>query len=645
MLRGLVVLIASLGTLVPAVPGSAEGARAEIELDAERGALSGTLRARVEISGDEALSVRLGEGFVLDAARVGDARARVGRSGPSAWSVSPDEAPAGPVDVVLAWSGAPPGDAASRIGPDGALLLPDAQWWPALDGTVADDPLADVRVELPDGWTRFDRGPPHRSGFLLAGTWSALRVGSGRARVVLVDAFGAKTGLVSGATELAALLRALTGVGGAYPWRDFLVVGVPSETSARIPGVLVTTPDLRREPAALADAARRAACRAWWGGAVREAPEDAGWAEGVCELVLTHDVADDPALAEAARRRWLREIDTGADAARRARAAFAAYRMRREIGDEAFLDALRELRARRLHETARWADLVVLASRAAGRDLSAVVRGTLGAFERPRLEIRDVSTHSRPGGRLFVRVELSTGVDRSLRVPFRLTDEAGRTYDGLAVGARGRAVGSVALDAEPRLVEIDPDAHVLRALDPLERPPTLRRAHAAQRLLVIAESLPSRLTLGARSAVARWGTTAAVEIVGEAEIAARAKAAASGPLSVWILGAPREETLAALGLALPPEVRATPERIVVAGRVLTADAPERWAVAALAPVDPAAPGGCLVGAFSPSGFRSALRIAEGRRDAGWVLGDGETVASGSLSPPGSPLVRKIPSEE
>ena len=299
-----------------------------------------------------------------------------------------------------------PSETSGHIGPEGVYIGPETAWYPDLADSLA---VYRVRVTTPPKWETIGQGSMSGRDVTPAGTITAwdtrtpaegltLTAGQYMITTRMCDGIETATYLYPEEHSLAELylgsacsyLRAYTALLGPYPFPRFSVVenffasglGLPSYT-------LLGTGSIRRryiQPYALG----HEIVHSWIGNYVYN-DHGGNWVEGLTTYLANYywyELQGDREKARDERRLMLftyavyvspqrdypiaqfkQKVDQRDSAIGYSKAAMVFHMLRREIGDEAFFGALKQLVARYGGRHTRWGDLETLFSKTASRDL------------------------------------------------------------------------------------------------------------------------------------------------------------------------------------------------------------------------------------------------------------------------------------
>jgi hypothetical protein len=290
---------------------------------------------------------------------------------------------------------------------------------------------------------------------------------------------------------------------GPYPFTKFAVVenffptgyGFPSftllgSTVIRLP--FITTTSLPHEIA-----------HNWWGNGVLVDTGQGNWCEGLVTYLA--DQLLEERKGEAAGREYrlrlltdyallvpeqldfpLSRFSSRVDPASRAigygKGAMLWHMLRRQVGDEVFFSALREVFLSRRYLSATWSDFSQALGRNSGQKLDSFMTIWLERPGGPHLSLADVQK-SRQGGKWLVtgRVVQKFPVF-PLFLPLRLETASARFDQTLLV--KGEQTDFHFLtDQPPKLLLLDPDVEIFRLLPDSQLPANVNRLKGSSRLL------------------------------------------------------------------------------------------------------------------------------------------------------------------
>ncbi|UCF68235.1 MAG: hypothetical protein JSV80_02735, partial [Acidobacteriota bacterium] len=527
---GLTLVAAAIDSPTAAPPGDAARPQItehRIEISLEPGSLRGTAELVADRLPAATLDLILGRGFRIEAAwqlsPSGAARelavSAPANGLPERWrleGLSPVEAKA---LVRVSWTGSPPVGVASRLDASGAFLAAGAGWFPTVYGASSTSRFR-LAVLGPASWRVASAGRlevdeilderSRRSVFnaseQLEGLWlvaAARELTTREHRGIQIamyhDQQASRTLVQRWLLATAGFIDRFTSRIGPYPSGRVSLFEWPSSLHTSGPSLLLLTPAVLSRAESLRAPLAHALLHQWWGHGVYLQREGGDWSEGLTSYMAEHALAREqsPPTDEALRREWLRvysvhtsdevtadaqqavageepalaglaqPIDAQHQPLLRAKAAMVFHMLRREVGEQAFDEALRMLYAERRHRRASWSHLQRAFERAARRDLDRFFDLWLKVAGAPQLRI-DEATAISLDGQHELRLRLETPGPWQFEVPFEVFGAAGERQRRAARLEDGHLQTVVRVAFSPRRLTIDPEADLLRRIDPAE---------------------------------------------------------------------------------------------------------------------------------------------------------------------------------
>jgi hypothetical protein len=303
---------------------------------------------------------------------------------------------------------------------------------------------------------------------------------------------------------------------GPYPYKKFAMVENVQETGYGMPSFTLLGSKVIRLPFILQSSYPHEILHNWWGNGVfverhQYAAVDAdrgNWSEGLTAYLADHLIQEQRGAGAEYRRAALQKYadyvsqerdfplaefrvrhSPATEAVGYGKALMVFHMVRRELGDDAFLRALRGFFERFRFRRATFADLDRALASAAGRTGSLLapwvekagapalkVRNAealrLGRSEKYLLEALVEQTQPGPAYRLRVPVAVTLeGREHAYQTTFRLDTK----FRGLELAVPGR----------PLRFDVDPEFDLFRRLDRAELPPALSGLFGAERLLIV----------------------------------------------------------------------------------------------------------------------------------------------------------------
>jgi hypothetical protein len=300
-----------------------------------------------------------------------------------------------------------------------------------------------------------------------------------------------------------------------YPYPKFAVVENRWQTGYGMPSFTLLGSRVLRLPFILHSSLPHEILHNWWGNGVFVAYERGNWSEGLTAYLADHLVQEARGSATRYRRQALeRYADyaaTGRDfplLAFRARHGDASqavgyskalllfHMVRSELGDPAFVAALKNFWEAFRFREAGFADLKGIVEQTAGREVDALADVWLERPGAPRLELGDVELTRGPDDAHRLRFELrqrQPGPHYPMQVPVAV-----QLADADAVGWRLVELGGAStrvtweLPTAPLRLDVDPGFEVFRLLAAAERPATLSRLFGDRvQLLILPADAPA----------------------------------------------------------------------------------------------------------------------------------------------------------
>ncbi len=398
---------------------------------------------------------------------------------------------------------------------------------------------------------------PQEEIYLVAGPWHEYR---DRAGTVELFAFLREDDPALARTYLDATRRYLAmyqSILPPYPYPSFALVENFWETGYGMPGFTLLGPRIIRFPWILTSSYPHELLHNWWGNSVYVNFSRGNWCEGLTAYMADHMLAEQRGEGVTYRRATLKKFtdfvrggkdfplsdfgnrsSAASEAVGYGKALMVFHMVRRALGDQTFLQALRAFYRTHRFRRASWDDLAAAFSAAGGGEFSHLVGEWTTRPGAPRLEIVEARVDRRPGETMPWGVHLvlrQAGVDRPfpMTVPVALMLEGCQEAMLVEVGScEASCELEVPCPARPLRLDVDPEFDVMRRLDPLEVPPALSTLFGAQRpLFVLPAAAPAAELEAWRRLASDWARPTAPETVLDTEIEAL-----PGDRSCWVLG-------------------------------------------------------------------------------------------------------------
>jgi len=485
--------------------------------------------------------------------------------------------PPGRNRFTLTYEGAVFDAPAGIIDAEGALLSGASRWYPQVQGPDGDALVAfALQADVPAAWDVVSQGArreratadgrttitwqetqPQDEIFLVAGPFTEYVLPGGPAVAMVYlrrpDKALADRYLTATVRDIAMYDKLI----GPYPYAKFALVANRWETGFGMPSFTLMGPTIIRFPFIVDTSFPHEILHNWWGNGVFVDYSGGNWSEGLTVYLADHLLKEQQGQGAAYRRDALQRygdfVRSGRDfplkdfVARHGEVSQAVgydksmmlfHMLRRRLGDDRFLAAVRGFYRDDRFTRASFADLADSFSKTSGTDLKPVFDQWVGRPGAPALAVADVKAAPRGEGfRLTATLRQTQGGEPfALQVPVAVTLEG----KGLAVWWTVRMDGATAavsldLPARPLWLEVDPEFDVFRRLAPGETPPALSGLFGADKALFVLPSEDTDARLAAYRALAdawRNGNEAASRVVLDDEL----KALPDDGTAVWLLG-------------------------------------------------------------------------------------------------------------
>ncbi len=345
---------------------------------------------------------------------------------------------------------------------------------------------------------------------------------------------------------------------GPYPYAKFALVENFWETGYGMPSFTLLGPRVIRLPFILHSSYPHEILHNWWGNGVYVDYQRGNWAEGLTSYLADHLVKEQRGQGVPYRRRTLQKyVDYVRDnedfpltgfRARHSSATEAVgygktmmlfHMLRRKLGDERFVSALRELYRRHRFRVTTFDDVRDVFANVLGEPLGSFFEQWTQRAGAPSLRVMNADLQPAADGAGFV---LSAVIEQvqdadvyTVTVPVAVHLERTERAYQTSVRLRGRRQAfSLTLPVRPLRLDIDPEFDVFRRLDRHEIPPALSQMFGAGRaLMVLPSAADPQLKRAYRELAASWseGRTARIDVKFDNELDRL-----PGDRAVWLFG-------------------------------------------------------------------------------------------------------------
>ncbi|HTN94156.1 MAG TPA: M1 family aminopeptidase [Gallionella sp.] len=416
------------------------------------------------------------------------------------------------------------------IAAEGTVLTGDSGWYPAIgDGMLT----FALDIDLPGGWHAISQGKrggdesasnpgarahvhweeknPQDEIYLIAAPFTEYaREDNGIESLVYLrtdDADLARRYQDATARYIAMYQRLI----GPYPYAKFALVENFWETGYGMPSFTLLGSQVIRLPFIIDTSYPHEILHNWWGNGVYVDYAGGNWSEGLTAYLADYLLQEQKGSGAEFRRSTLQKyadfVSAGRDfpltqftsrhsaqteAVGYGKAMMMFHMLRRELGDDAFMNALKNFYRDYRFKRAGFADLEREFLRLAGPDEGASLKAFFAQWVQrtgaPQLRL--VSARSRrdkTGYELSIQVEQAqSGPAYDLDVPIAVTlagQEA--AYAAVLAMKDKQAELHLSLPAPPLRVDVDPELDLFRRLDRGEIPPALSQVFGSEKLLIV----------------------------------------------------------------------------------------------------------------------------------------------------------------
>ena len=293
---------------------------------------------------------------------------------------------------------------------------------------------------------------------------------------------------------------------GDYPFSKFALVENFWETGFGMPSFTLLGPRVIRFPFILESSYPHELLHNWWGNGVYPDYETGNWSEGLTAYLADHLFREMDGSGHEYRKemlaRYKNYVSEGEDfplsqftsrnsAATQAvgygKALMLWHMLRIELGDELFIDGLRQFYVTYQFQRASFADIENLFSELSGRDLSDFFAQWVNRTGAPQLEVAVEELNGNRARIMFAQTQFEEPY--SLKVPVALFYEGESDPQIYFVSLTQKTEGVIAEEFDRlQSVLVDPFFDVFRSLDIEETPPTVGALFGADEIAFV---LPS----------------------------------------------------------------------------------------------------------------------------------------------------------
>ena len=413
------------------------------------------------------------------------------------------------------------------IAPEGVFLSAGSFWYPR----VADQLLTfDLEIRLPKGWSGMSQGErsageaddgsrrerwrcdaPQEEIYLIAGRFTEYREAGDpvEALVLLREPDPALAKQYLDATR--SYVELYNGLIGPYPYNKFALVENFWETGYGMPSFTLLGPKVIRFPFILHSSYPHEILHNWWGNGVYVDYASGNWAEGLTSYLADHLIKEQRGQAVEYRRTALQKYtdyvrteqdfpltafrsrhSASSEAVGYGKTLMLFHMLRRQLGDQHFVEALRSFYRQYRFRVADFDALEAVFSRVAPQPLDGFFAQWVQRQGAPALRVSEADVKAK-GERHVLTVlieQTQPGPAYSLQVPVavQLEGQSDAWQTGVRLEQKQTRI-ELELTARPLRLEVDPEFDVFRRLHRAEIPPSVSQAMGAERVLIV---LPSQ---------------------------------------------------------------------------------------------------------------------------------------------------------
>ncbi len=433
---------------------------------------------------------------------------------------------------------------AGTISSQGIHLDAASAWYPLFPDSLQ---TYSLEAELPDGWLAVSQGAgpeidrhgqralvtwratqPQDEIYLIAAPFQLYRqpVGEIEAQVFLRRADDALAERYLGASEQ--YLQLYQRLIGDYPYAKFALVENFWESGYGMPSFTLLGPRVIRLPFILHTSYPHEILHNWWGNSVYVDYAKGNWSEGLTTYLADHLLAEQRQRGSDYRRSALRRYadfvrhdndfplrefrgrhSTASQAVGYDKSLMLFHMLRRELGDESFIDGLRRFYRDNRFRTTGYAELQSAFEAVAKVPLADFFRQWVERTGAPSLKLDGTKVETTSQGyRLSGRLsQTQSESPYRLRVPLAIPLEDGSLRVEQVQMSQRRHAFQFDLPIAPLSLRVDPWFDLFRTLDAAETPPSLSQFFGAERVLILLPAAAKRELLeGYRALAESWAS-------------------------------------------------------------------------------------------------------------------------------------------
>jgi len=372
---------------------------------------------------------------------------------------------------------------------------------------------------------------------------------------------------------------------GPYPYGKFALVENFWETGYGMPSFTLLGPQIIRFPFILTSSYPHEILHNWWGNSVFVDYATGNWCEGLTAYMADHLMQEQRGRGAEYRRDTLKKyrdfVKEGRDfpltefRSRHSAATEAVgygkvmmgfHTLRRELGDDVFRQAMARFYRENRGKQATFADVRASVEAAGDRDLATYFEQWVEWTGAPDLALDGIKvTRNKSGYRISGKVvQAQSGKPYQLNLPVYVTTAEGLQMFSVALTGRKTSL-QLETEAEPLLIEADPEFDIFRLLDPRETAPSIGQIFGEPEILAVLPATASPEKLQAyRELAESWRSEAHdIEVLLDTELGELPENQAA-----WFFGAENRLAPALFGADDSIDLELGADTIVAAGQAI-----------------------------------------------------------------------------
>ncbi|HUI68019.1 MAG TPA: M20/M25/M40 family metallo-hydrolase [Nitrospirota bacterium] len=412
---------------------------------------------------------------------------------------------------------------AGSISEDGVYLAGSSVWYPQFGPKLVTFTLD---IELPKGWSavsegsglvsgkgkgiskvRWDSPEPVDEIHLIASRFTEYSKTSGSLTAMVFlrtpDEALANKYLDATVRYIAMYSRLI----GPYPYTKFALVENFWETGFGMPSFTLLGPTVLRLPFIINTSYPHEILHNWWGNSVYPVYEKGNWSEGLTAYLADHLMKEQQGAGADYRLTTLQKYadyvlggrdfpltqftsrhSPATEAVGYGKALMFFHMLRLELGDKAFVDAIRDFYKKYKFYFATFTDLEKSFEAVSGKNLKPEFDQWITKTGAPELKLSDATEVKRGDGYMVTARldQVQPGDSYLLHIPVAVTMEGKDRAYQTVVDMKGKKLDlSLTVPYRPLRLDIDPEFDVFRRLDREEIPPAISLALGAKKMLVL----------------------------------------------------------------------------------------------------------------------------------------------------------------